>query len=433
MIKHAQGEPISFADLEIAARTHALEVAARVFKAHFNSDRSDHCGPEAQCTCGESARYVGRRNKTFVTVMGEIHISRAYYYCSVCDSGFCPRDRQLGLEGTSLSPGVTRMVALVGATVSFEEGNELLRSLAGISLSTKMVERAAEGLGWEIANWERQTIAPEIHRPAPSTLYMGVDGTGVPMRQSELAGRQGKQPDGTARTREVKLCVVWSAEGRDKDGIPVRDPGSQTYSAAIESAAARDTIDASSDFAQRVYREALRRQFGAAARRVVIGDGASWIWNIAQEQFPDAVQILDRFHAKEHLIKAAKEIWETNSDNYRFWLERREAELDSGLIETLIKRLQVHAHHCQEANSCANYFLTNLHRMRYQTFHAEGLCTSSGVVEASCKSVIGARLKRSGMRWSLRGANAIIALRCAKLSGRLDAFLKHRQVLAAAA
>ncbi len=431
MIRPGEGESIRFVDLEIDARTLALRVAAKVMEAQFASDESDYCGPTAQCNCGEHAQYAGRRKKTFETVLGGIPLSRAYYHCGGCKSGFFPRDRQLGLEGTSLSQGVTRMVALVGATVSFEEGDELLRSLAGIRLGTKMVERAAERLGQEIAQWERHTTDPEAQEPLPSTLYMGIDGTGVPMRHSELAGRPGKQPDGTARTREVKLCVVWSAEAHDENGVPVRDPGSQTYSAAIESAATRDSI--SSEFAQRTYREASRRRFYDAEKRVVIGDGAPWIWNLAEEQFPGAVQILDRFHAKEHLSKAAKEIWETDSDNYRFWLDRRGAELDAGQIETLIRRLQVHAHHSQEADSCANYFLTNQHRMRYAAFHTDGLCTSSGIVEAACKSVIGSRLKRSGMRWSLRGANAIIALRCAKQSTRLDTFLKQRDALPVAA
>jgi hypothetical protein len=141
-----------------------------------------------------------------------------------------------------------------------------------------------------------------------------MDGTGVPMRASELAGRAGKQPDGSAKTREVKLCTVWSAEERDEEGTPVRDPGSISYSAAIESAAQKDTDEVPSEFAARVERETTRRGFDRAARRVVLGDGAKWIWSLATEHYPDAVQIVDRFHAKQHLSDVGKSIYGVGSD-----------------------------------------------------------------------------------------------------------------------
>jgi hypothetical protein len=119
-------------------------------------------------------------------------------------------------------------------------------------------------------------------------MYLGMDGTGVPMRNSEVAGRAGKQPDGSAKTREAKVVTVWTAESRDDQGKPMRDPGSVTYSAAIESAAARDTNPDRSDFAERVLREATRRNFTKAPRCAVLGDGSAWIWNTAKELFPQA-------------------------------------------------------------------------------------------------------------------------------------------------
>jgi hypothetical protein len=325
------------------------------------------------------------------------------------------------------------MVALVGATVSFEEGSELLSELAGVPVDAKLVERAAETLGAEIANDERQVVQQETWRPVAPTMYLGLDGTGVPMRKVEVEGRTGKQEDGSAKTREVKLCVAWTAESRDKDGIPTRDPGSVTYSAAIESAAMPDTDDQLSDVAERIFREAQRRRFQDASRRVVLGDGAVFIWNTFGELFPGAIQILDRFHAKQHLVDAAKAIWVADNDNRHRWLDARMIELDDGNVETLVERLMVHAEHCPEADDCAEYFFKNRHRMRYADFRAAGLCTSTGVVEAGCKNVIGTRLKRPGMHWTVRGANAIIALRCAKLSNRLDTFLDRRSTLQRAA
>jgi len=317
-----------------------------------------------------------------------------------------------------------RLVGLVGATVSFEEGQELLDKLADVQVPTKHVERSAEALGREIAQDERAVVEPTP--PCAPTMYLGMDGTGVPMRASELEGREGKQGDGSSKTREVKLVVVWSAEGRDEEGTPVRDEGSVTYSAAIESAASKDTDEQPPEFAQRVVREATRRGFDRAQRRVVLGDGAPWIWNLATEHFPDAIQIVDLFHAKGHLWDVAKAIYGAGSELGEQWAKQRRDELDEGKIDAVLAALRVHAEANDEARKCLGYVTDNRHRMRYPEFRAQGLCTSSGVVEAGCKTAIGTRCKRTGMHWTVAGANAIIALRCCKLSGRFEDFWERR-------
>ena len=416
--------------LEMAVRQQALQLAARAVEQRLNADTSDHAAPHLPCRCGGEARYAGRRAKRFHSVLGSLHLQRAYYHCGSCGSGFCPRDRRLGLENSSLSPAVTRMVGTVGALVSFQEGSQLLQELAGVAVEAKQVERTAEALGEEIATAERQDTEPgHDHLPLPGTLYLGIDGTGIPLRAEELAGRAGKQPDGSAQTREVKLCTVWSAEGRDEHGTPVRDEGSVTYSAAIESAATPDTARQRSPFAQRVEREATRRRF-QEARQVVLGDGAPWIWNLTQELFPQALQIVDRFHAKENLSNLAKTLYGPTHPRAPAWAQRRHQELDTGRFRSLLAALRRHTATCAEARRTLHYFQTNRHRMLYPDFHAQGLCTSTGVVEAGCKLAIGTRLKRAGMHWTLRGSNAIIALRCCKLSGRFQDFWERRCPLA---
>ncbi len=313
-----------FEAIETAARRKAMCVAARAVERRINADTSDHAGPTVPCGCGQPARYAARHEKTFESVLGPLTLSRAYYHCAVCETGFCPRDRALGLSGGKLTPGVLRMVGQVGAMVSFEEGHELLHELAGVELPTKHVERAAEALGREIAQDERRVVeAPAADEAVAPTLYLGMDGTGVPVRKEELESRPGKQPDGTAKTREVKLVTVWSAEGRDEEGRPVRDQGSISYSAAIESAATRDTDEHPAEFVKRVIREATRRGFEQAARRVVLGDGALWIWNLADEHFPGAIQIVDLYHAKGHLWDVAKAIYGAGSDLAEQWAKQR--------------------------------------------------------------------------------------------------------------
>ena len=425
---------MDFEAIETAARRKAMRVAARAVERRINADTSDHASPTLPCACGQPARYAGRHDKTFESVLGPLTLTRASYHCAACETGFCPRDHALGLQDESLSPGVLRMVGRVGAMVSFAEGHELLTELAGVDVPTKHVERAAEALGREVAEDERRVVDPlAADEPVAPTLYLGMDGTGVPVRKEELVGRAGKQPDGTAKTREVKLCTVWSAEGRDEKGTPVRDKGSISYSAAIESAAQKDTDKAPSAFAARVEREATRRGFDRAARRAVLGDGAPWIWNLATEYFHGAIQIVDRFHAKQHLSEVAKSIDGAGSDLGDQWAHQRHDELDAGDIEAILCALRVHSPKDDEARKCVDYIDDNRMRMRYAEFRGAGLCTSTGVVEAGCKTAIGTRCKRAGMHWTVAGADAIIALRCCKLSGRYEDFWERRSAAGRAA
>ncbi len=419
-------EDLDLEALELIVRQRVLQLAGAAVEQRLNADTSDERGSRTSCVCGQEARLVGRRSKRVQSVPGPLQLERAYYHCSSCGRGFCPRDEQLGIENTSLSPALTRMVGTVGAMVSFQEGSELLTELAGVPVDAKQVERTAEALGKEIAEDERHCTEPSDAVPLPQTLYLGMDGTGIPLRAEELVGRTGKQPDGSAKTGEVKLCTIWSAESHDEEGTPIRDEGSVTYSAALESACALDTAAARSPFAQRVWREATRRRFCQATRTVVLGDGALWIWNIADDQFPEATQIVDRYHAKQYLSEVGKDLYGLTAPRAAQWAERRKEELDTGKFPALLNAIRRQVPRSDLARRCLHYFKTNRERMRYPEFHAKGLCTSSGVVEAGCKVAIGTRLKRAGMHWTVQGSNAIIALRCAKLSGRFQDFWERR-------
>lgn len=359
-------------------------------------------------------------------MFGPLRLERAYYHCPTCGHGFFPRDRAWGLEGSSLSAAVPRMTATVGAMVSFQEGSRLLKELAGVELNAKRVERCAESLGAEVATDEKQNVEPMDPPPPPPTFYLSMDGTGIPMRPAELVGRAGKQPDGSAKTREVKVCAIWSAESKDQQGRPVRDEGSITYSAAIESAATRDTDEHRSEFTERVLRELTRRRFTQAERTAAVADLAPWIWNTTRELLPTTTQIADRYHVKEHLSNLAKALYGPSSEAAKTWARRRYEELDSGRFADLLRAVRHHADRHDEARKCFQYLHHNRERMRYPKFEAEGLCTSSGVIEAGCKNVIGTRLKRAGMHWTLAGANRIIALRCSILSGRFQDFWERR-------
>ncbi len=417
--------------MERAARTAALQVAAKLVAQYINADHSDKQGPRMACDCGHAAHYAGRRERTVTTALGPVTLERAWYHCEACGTGFAPRDCVLGFDNGSLSPAVLRMVGIAGSEVSFAMGSRLIDELAGLRIDPKTVERHAEALGREVAEDERGVIEPEPG-DAP-TLYVGLDGTGVPVRKTETEGRQGKQADGSAKTREVKLMVVWSAEQRHpRTGRPMRDPGSASHNAAIESIASRDTDAEASPFAKRVLRELERRCFDKARRQVVLGDGAAWIWNFASEHLPHAIQIIDVFHAREHLFDVAKAVYGKGTDMAKAWGQQRCDELDlPGGVDHVIAVLAQHSH-CEVAAKAVAYFRNNRHRMDYARFRQEGLCISSGVVEGGCKSIVCKRLKQGGMHWTVEGANAIIALRCALESDRFDDFWERRAARRAA-
>jgi len=413
--------------MENMVKKEVLHVAARFLEKVLNKDVSDEAGATTTCiSCGGTARYGGHHLKTFTTALGDITLDRAYYCCQSCGSGWCPKDYALGFGNSSFSPAVTRMIAMVASAESFMEGSNLLSELAAVSVSEKCVERTAKKIGSAIAVDE--TVWVE-EKPNPSnTMYVGVDGTGIPMRPEELAGRPGKQPSGAAKTREVKMCAVWTADSRDAEGSPVRDPGSVTYSAAIESCAwcnnylEKDTPA----FAKRVERELTRTGFFLANRQVFLGDGALWIWNLAAMITPQAIQIVDLYHAKEHLSKLANDIFGPGTDLAKKWAAERYEELESGNLEAVLSAINCHQSRPGELGEKAakefDYFANNRHRMQYDYFRSLGLCVGSGVLEAGCKVVIGQRLKRSGMFWSTGGANAIISLRSSLLSNRFDEF-----------
>jgi hypothetical protein len=366
-------------------------------------------------------------------VLGELELERAYFHCSICHTGFFPRDRELGFFDGSLSPGVLRMVGAAAGSVSFAEASQLLEELAGLEIDPKQVERYAEALGAEIEVDEREHVVFDDTRAVAPTLYLSMDGTGVPMRKSELVGRAGKQEDGSAKTREMKLCAVFSAEGRDEFGVPVRDEGSVSYSVAIESAASSDDSSTRSPFELRVAREARRRGFEKAPRQVVLGDGALWIWRIAEELFPRAIQIVDRFHAKQHASEVANSIFGPHDPRAKVWAKERHAELDAGDIEAVLVALEPYVRSSPDARKAHGYFERNRERMRYREFRRQRMCTSSGVIEAGCKRVVGDRLKRCGMHWTVRGSNAIVALRACRLSGRFPDFWDRRAAVRQAA
>jgi hypothetical protein len=382
------------------------------------------------CPCGQQARFREKRSRHILTALGSVQLSRPYYLCDHCHHGQFPADIELDVAHTDLSPAVRRMLALVGQQAPFDDGRQQMHLLAGLDLTTKSVERTAEDIGADIAREEQRQVNAALQLDLPivggepiPVLYIEMDGTGVPVVKAETEGRPGKIAGQPAHTREAKLGCVFTQTTHDEEGYAIRDPDSTTYTGAIETAA---------DFGKRLYLEAWNRGWSRALTKVVIGDGAEWIWNIADQQFPGAIQIVDLYHARQHLWNVARCLYPLEQVAQRRWILRHQPKLDGGLIEKLVAYLRSLEKHSSAALEIiaieASYFEKNAARMRYPAFRRQHLFVGSGVIEAGCKTVIGQRLKQSGMFWTVRGANAILALRCCHLNARFESYWEARAV-----
>ncbi len=385
---------------------------------------------EIPCPCGQKARYREMRSRRLLTAVGEIEFLRPWYLCPQCHNGQCPADAALDIEKGGLSPGVRRMLALIGSEAPFEHGRQQMEFLAGLAVTAKAVERTAEAIGGNIAQGERGEIQRAMQLDLPVVvgqpiriLYVQMDGTGVPVVKKETAGRQGKTNGQPAHTREVKFGCAFTQTTWDKEGYPIRDPASTTYTGAIENA---------EDFGKRIYLEAWKRGWSRAEKKVVVGDGAEWIWNLADLHFPGAVQIVDLYHARQHLWEVARKLHPNDEVTQKVWMKVHQKRLlDKGKIEKLVLSLQsidsTNPEVIDKIRIEADYFEKNAARMRYPKFRRQHLFVGSGVIEAGCKTVIGSRLKQSGMFWTVRGANAIIALRCCHLNDRFEDYWVSRR------
>ena len=382
------------------------------------------------CSCGQRAHYRERRTKPVLTAVGKAEVSRPYYLCSHCHTGQFPADVELDIENTEFSPGVRRMQAVVGQEAPFDHGRQQMKLLAGLEVTAKAVERTAEAIGENVAGREQRQIQRAVQLDLPIVmgepvpiLYVQMDGTGVPVVKKETVGRKGKTDGQPAHTREVKLGCVFTQTGWDQEGYAIRDAASTTYTGAIETA---------EEFGKRIYLEAWNRGWSRAQKKVVMGDGAEWIWNLAQQHFPSAVEIVDLYHARQHLWELARKLHPNDQPAQKVWMKVHQKRLlDKGKIDKLVVSLRsvasTNTEVLEKIRTESDYFERNAERMRYPKFRRQHLFVGSGVIEAGCKTVIGSRLKQSGMFWTVRGANAIIALRCCHLNNRFEDYWEGRR------
>ena len=322
------------------------------------SERLQFPAPEADqrsipCSCGHQAGYQELRSKPVLTVVGKVPVSRPYYVCSHCHCGQFPMDAELDIEQTEFSPGVRRMLAMVGQEDPFDQGRQQMKLLADLEVTTKAVERTAEAIGEDIAAREpsdlhramQLDLPVAVGEPIPM-LYVQMDGTGIPVVKKETVGHQGKTEGQPAHTREVKLGCVFTQTTWDQEGYAIRDPHSTTYVGAMETA---------EEFGKRIYLQAWKRGWSRAEKKVVMGDGSEWIWNQAQEHFPGATQVVDLYHARQHLWELARKLHPNDEAHQNRWIMVQQNLLDDGKIEALVSCLRsIETSHAEVAEKASH-------------------------------------------------------------------------------
>lgn len=359
-----------------------------------------------------------KRTKRIQSLLGSFELSRGYYQTAA--GRMFAMDKVLGLTD-SYTPGLAKMMCrAAGTDGAYDEAEETLRIYAGVSVPSSQIRKMVQQIGPDIETWSHDR--EETRCGAAPTLYVSYDGTGVPMRKVETQNRKGKQPDGTSKGREVKLGSVFTSLKFDDEGYPIRDPDSTTYVASFEEA---------KEFGALIRQEARLRGLACARRVSVLGDGARWIWNLARINFPNATQILDFYHACEHLTVLASALFPNNgakaSSQVKKWTKWLENDNVFKLVAEAKKALPHHGPRRKTASCEIGYFKRNAQRMMYATFRKQGYFIGSGVVEAGCKAVVGKRTKQSGMFWRIYGAQNILNIRCSIISKTYDNYWIHRR------
>ena len=412
------GQPngVAVQELEVLVRT-AVFKSANLIVGWLLQNAADQI--DAAYQPKPRQHYKGRVSTQLDGMFGSFPLERDYYYHEGKKQGHYPADAALGLE-SGHTPALARLMCLEGADeTSYQKAEQHLAETGGIHVCGRQIQRLVQRVGAAAQQWQEREAKPG--GSAVPIMYVSADGTGVPMRQEELAGRTGKQPDGSAKTRLAYLGCVFTQHKTDEQGHPVRDYESTTYVSSFGSI---------EEFGPSLRQDAIRRGLALALQVVLLIDGAEGLANMGRLCFPTATQIVDFYHAMEHAGKVLVALLGSKEHpDYQARLGRWAKRLLNDKVEQLIAQSRKQCDGKPQAEAVEKelgYFLNNIARMQYGTFRRKGFFIGSGVIEAGCKTVIGARCKQSGMFWGEPGAQNVLALRCIHSSRRLGQFWLER-------
>jgi hypothetical protein len=409
--------------------------------------------------CGHDQRLVGMRPKQILTLLGAITMQRAYYQCRIppadqqqegtppCTHGEAPADTLWGIGQRRTSAGVQQQVSYLCASLTLEEAAAAFSRLFPLRMSARQAlylmqpvgealaaaEQARVNALWEEAA-QKRTTPPRPTSPSDERierLYIQLDGVLARLRRGSVPLEPDEQQRRGDVYREIKVGAVFAAKpGRERSELA---PGVWVDSPVEGSLHYVSQRSALGDFGRRLYALALQGGLSRAKQVVVLGDGARWLWRLVEEHFPGAVQIVDVWHAQEHVWEVAQAVFGRTTPEGVAWAKQGCTWLVQGEIEALVQAIAAlppvappPGQTKSVPEQAMGYFTTNAQRMRYPALRAQGMQIGSGIAEAACKTVVSTRAKRAGMRWTPAGLDALLPLRTAVLNSSFDAFWQGR-------
>ena len=415
-----QGE-FKIADIEIAMREALRQVGNQSLGAYLTAEDAAYPAPKIPCPCGGEAEYWGRRPGTIVSVFDRVGYQRAYYLCPACREGQYPLDDRLGLEPGQVTAGLASLLGVAGVQTSFEEAKEVVERFLLVKVSPNTIRNECQRFGRLQATQEREWISTsqdaEVYRERqrtaterPKRVYGSLDGAQAPLK---------------GEWREMKTGCWYEVESVPKQRVPAhrRDKVGEMGALRAKEISYYCDLERASTFGELVWATGCQRKADLAEEVVFVADGAAWIWKLVDFYYPDAVQIVDWFHAEEYLPPIAERAFEQDQDERTQWLEQVKEDLWEGRVDDVIAACQQLAEHPRagpEAQKASTYYNNNQKRLRYAEFRRDGYMIGSGTVESACKQIVTNRLKRSGARWTEDGATETAKARAAWLSGHWD-------------
>ena len=420
----------SLSEMELAVRRALVRLGRQMLESWLAKEGSGYAAGEIECSCGGQARYLARREGILLTALGAVRYKRAYYLCPQCHRGTYPLDERLGLRPGEVSAGLESLLGIVGAGLPFARGTELFERLTMVEASTQSVSNATEAMGeevmkveeeWKVASHDPRAIDAQEHTgEGEKRLYGALDAVKFHSR--------GKRTEEDNGWRDLKVGTWFLT-----DGTPPSEPDGEWEVRARDITYYCDIAEAEK-FGELLWATGFQRAALRAKELVFVSDGAEWIWNLVTEHFPQAVQIVDWFHAAERLGDVAAAVFE-QSEEKKAWLTRTRAWLWQGDVEGVIGACEGLAERkgSSEAIKAAGYFRKHQKRMAYGELRKKGYQIGSGTVESACKQVGIQRMKVPGATWSLEGARRTAKARAAWMSGQWDEVAARRKHLRKAA
>ena len=384
------------------------------------------------CQCGKQAEYQRTREAVVVSVFGRVHYWRRYYLCPACHQGQAPLDQELHLSAGEVTAGLGSLLALAGVEASFEEGSRKIKRYLGIEVSDNTIRKETELFGqlqaeeeeaWKIKSQDPGYLQERVRQAVKrqERIYGSLDGVMTPLK---------------GEWRELKV-VSWYQAERVMRSKPRRHhgklSGQQEEMQTKNITYAADQQDAES-FAKLVWATGCQREVDDYAEIVFIADGAAWIWRLVEQYYPNAIQIVDWYHACEYLAPIAQAAFPDEPQANKTWLEQTREDLWQGRIQHVLAACRaVEQHAAEPVRKALSYYSNNEKRMNYAQLREQGYLIGSGTVESACKQIALLRLCCAGARWSKDGLVQTAKARAAWLSDAWDTLSARRAYLPLAA